>query len=320
MLFILIILVLLNPISSIVAVSGNEPYTPQKIAQELTKFKKDHFKVDIIGYSALGQPIWSVQIGTGKECIILFGAHHGREWMTSLLLMKMADRIGTKMKNHDPNYEILDEISIIFVPMVNPDGVLIQQGKTEIYGKKLRNKWFKMNEGSHDFSRWKANAQGIDLNRQYPAGWNDVQTNYEEPSYKFFKGNKPLQAPESKAAAFLIKKKKPLLISTYHSAGQEIFYRFGHKQHLKRDTKIASEIAALTHYQLAKPPKEASGGGLTDWFIAEYNRPALTIEIGPYMGENELPLKVFPDEWQRNKDVPLTLVKLAKKYIHKKDE
>ena len=31
-----------------------------------------------------------------------------------------------------------------------------------------------MNEGLENFERWKANGIGMDLNRQYPAGWKSL--------------------------------------------------------------------------------------------------------------------------------------------------
>lgn len=57
-----------------------------------------------------------------------------------------------------------------FVPMVNPDGVTLQQEELKAFPISLHASLLEMNEGSKNFKRWKANAKGIDLNRQYKAG------------------------------------------------------------------------------------------------------------------------------------------------------
>ncbi|GAA0327992.1 hypothetical protein GCM10008967_18090 [Bacillus carboniphilus] len=305
------------------SIHTNVPYSPSVLKRDLhgihSKFP-EHVNIQTIGYSVLGYPIWAVQVGSGNYSIVILGAHHGREWLTSTLLMRMIEDTAIKMKNNDPAYKILNDVSITFIPMVNPDGVLIQQGLAEKATKKLSQKWIAMNEGERDFSRWKSNAQGIDLNRQYPAGWPELSDQPNEPSYKFYKGKKPLIAPEARAVSHFLHRKKPLLVATYHSAGREIYYRFGKEQNVKRDTAIATRIAEVTGYKLAKPPKKATGGGLTDWFITEFRRPALTIEIGSYPGETSLPLSIFYEEWLRNRKVPFVLTQLARENIHKKEE
>jgi g-D-glutamyl-meso-diaminopimelate peptidase len=175
-----------------------------------------------------------------------------------------------------------------------------------------------MNGGKGDFSRWKANGVGIDLNRQYPAGWRALG-GPNKPSFQFYKGTRPLQATEAKAITTFVNHIQPLIAVAYHSTGQEIFWNYHNGKNKQRDYSVASEISELTGYQLGMPPKKASGGGFTDWFITKYHRTALTIEISPPMVNSAPPLSAFPEVWRRNQFVGLKLVEEVLN-VHKNKE
>ena len=85
-----------------------------------------------IGQSEKGKNIWAVKLGKGKKSILINGSHHAREWLTTLLIMKMINAYAKayESKSNIDGYStnILDEVSLIFVPLLNPDGVQIQQG------------------------------------------------------------------------------------------------------------------------------------------------------------------------------------------------
>ena len=115
-----------------------------------------------------------------------------------------------------------------------------------------------------------------------------------------------------KVLTTFIREINPEIAVAYHSAGREIFWKYHNGKQLKRDKRIAKKVSKLTGYKLGKPPKQATGGGFTDWFITTYHRPALTIEISPLVGETSPPLSIFNTEWKRNKYVGLTLAEEAK--------
>ncbi|MCL6573777.1 MAG: carboxypeptidase, partial [Bacillus sp. (in: Bacteria)] len=169
-----------------------------------------------------------------------------------------------------------------------------------------------MNEGSNNFERWKANGMGIDLNRQYPAGWESLDIEPASPKYKYYKGQEPLESKEVISLTKFISEVNPSIAVAYHTAGREIFWYYKNGEQLKRDYKVAKRIANLTGYKLGEPEKEAVGGGFTDWFITTYHKPALTIEIGYIVGETNPPISVFTTEWKRNQYVGLKLAEEAK--------
>jgi len=297
-----------------------QTYTYEKMSENLVQLKnayKDLLKIKILGYSHFGRKIYAVQLGTGRKNVLLVGAHHGREWITSMLLMKMLETYAAAAESHMAigklHSELLNDVSLWFVPMLNPDGVTIQQNQLQSFPPGQQNYLMFMNEGWDDYIRWKANGMGVDLNRQYPAGWKDLNTEQQSPSYQFYKGKAPLEAAEAAALVSFVNEIKPSIAVAYHTAGQEIYWKYKNGKNTKRDRALAQKIAKLTGYKLAKPPKNASGGGFTDWFIATCHKPALTIEMSYLVGDRHPPLSVFNEEWKRNKLVGLKLADEAKK-------
>ena len=301
-------------------IQTNKPYSFERLERDINQLREIHkgkLEVKSIGTTHFGRDIWAIKLGKGKKNIVLVGTHHGREWITSMLLMKMlesyADAYEESRKFPLTSASILNDVSIWFVPMLNPDGADIQQNHFERITEEQRDHIKSMNKGSSDFTRWKANGVGIDLNRQYPAGWMRLPKQPSSPHYQFYKGKKPLEGKEVIALTNFIKEVDPSIAVAYHSAGREIFWNYKNGKHLKRDKKIAKKITKLTGYKLGKPPKKATGGGFTDWFITTYHRPAMTIEISYLVGETSPPLSVFKTEWKRNRMVGLKLAAEARK-------
>jgi g-D-glutamyl-meso-diaminopimelate peptidase len=301
-------------------VNPEEIYTYEKMTEDLQKINHvypDVVTINPLGYSHFGRTIWGAKLGRGERNILMVGAHHGREWMTASLLMVMLEKYAEVFQNKG-NYgpfstTIFDEISIWFVPMLNPDGVTIQQQGFQAISPDERGQFFEMNGYSPDFSKWKANGMGVDLNRQYPAGWKNLKENVPIPWYQLYKGDIPLLAQEVQVLSAFTEKIKPLIAVSYHSSGREIFWKYKNGSNLEKDKRLAYKVSMLTGYKLGKPLKNAKGGGFTDWFISSFHKPAMTIEISPLVGETSPPLTIFPEEWERNELVGIFLATEAKK-------
>lgn len=300
-------------------IQTDPPYTYERLHDDLTRLKKTYNSIQIksIGRTRFGRELYAVKLGTGRKNVLLIGAHHGREWLTTVLLVKMLETYAVAYQNHShigtyPS-DFLDDVSLWFVPMLNPDGVAIQQNQLSSFPLAHQYRLRKMNGGREDFIRWKANGMGIDLNRQYPAGWEEIPDKPKRPSYQFYKGNMPLEAPEVIAITKFVQEIQPSAALAYHTAGREIFWRYKNGRHLLRDYILAKKVAKLTGYSLAEPPKQATGGGFTDWFIIAYHRPAMTIEISYLVGDRHPPLSVLQEEWQRNQYVGIKVAEEVKK-------
>jgi g-D-glutamyl-meso-diaminopimelate peptidase len=309
-----------NNVVSAKIVKANKPYTYEMLEDDLAKIQKKYpkkIKIKSIGTTHFDRDIWAIKLGNGKKNVVLIGSHHGREWLTSIMLMKMLESYAASYDEKSlfgfKSHHILNDVSLWFVPMLNPDGVAVQQHDLQRFPPKHQELLVKMNGGSTNFDGWKSNGLGIDLNRQYPAGWESLNRDPAAPSNKFYKGVKPLEAKEVRSLTRFIKEINPSIAVAYHTAGREIFWNYKNGKYLKRDKLIAKRISKLTGYKLAEPAKDAVGGGFTDWFITTYHRPALTIEISYLVGETNPPLSIFTKEWKRNRYVGLKLAAEAKK-------
>lgn len=305
-------------------VNTEEVYTYNALTEDIQKLANRY--PELITYQSLttttyGRKIWAIKLGDGEKAVLLHGAHHAREWMTSSLLMKMLETYAEAYNKNqlisEINPNIIDKVSIWFVPMVNPDGVTLQQFGPYAFPAYIHSNLLRMNKGSHNFKRWKANIHGIDLNRQYPANWERLKGVSKKPSYQYYKGTQPLEAEEVKALVHFTRQIEPEIAASYHSSGNVLFWGF-HQWGLTHTTdfsedyfSIAEKIADITEYKLEEPESHRQGGGYTDWFIEEFEKPALTIEIGDLVEENSLPLFAFPSIWEKNKGIGLFLATKA---------
>lgn len=320
--FLCLVSVFLNPpfIYAQSVLNTKDPYSYDEMERDLFLLK-NQFQIQLqsIGKSEKGRALWAAKLGRGQQSILFVGSHHGREWMTTILLMKMLEEYakayeqGERLGTYPTR--LLDEVSIWFVPMINPDGVSIQQGDLSFLSFTEKLAVWRMNQYTQNWVRWKANAKGVDLNRQYPAGWDEVQAESSRPFYQFYKGRKPFEAIEVQALSRFTKAIQPLLAISYHTSGREIFWYYHNKrEHLLRDYELAKKTAQLTKYKLSIPEGHAIGSGFTDWFITEFDRPAMTIELSYLVDETHPPLSVFPDEWERNQWVGMLLIDEALKW------
>ncbi|MFD1736819.1 M14 family metallocarboxypeptidase [Bacillus salitolerans] len=270
----------------------------------------------MIGKSVDGRNLYAIKLGKGDKEIFINGSHHAREHMTSNLVMEMLDVYSYHYKTKEPYsgydvYEVLNEVSIWFVPMVNPDGVtLVQKGYTSARNP---SQVLKLNNGSTDFSAWKANIRGVDLNRQYPAKWESIRHDPGKPSPQNYKGPAPLSEPETKALVDFTLKHKFKTAVSYHSSGEIIFWHFHQSGAQKdRDFHIGKMLETKTGYRLVDPVSNPSGGGYTDWFISNQKNPAYTPELSPHVGPRPIPLENYDKIWTQNNTVGLMLAHEAK--------
>lgn len=255
---------------------------------------------DSIGNSEEGRAIPVIRIGDpdAENHILIQGAIHAREHMTAWLIMAMAD------------YWLANGIADMpdtcfhLIPMTNPDGVTISQTGTlgdsqlPIYHHDRQTKKTEDTKTAYA-TRWKANALGTDLNRNFPAGWESLQ-DVTAPSFNRYRGSKPLSASESAALADYTLRYPFDITVGYHAFGSLIYYAYGTKQPVNEQSyQLANEMQAVTGY----PPEGSSlteGGGYKDWAMDALGIPSLTIEVGCQsapLKERELPSIFFRNLW-----------------------
>jgi g-D-glutamyl-meso-diaminopimelate peptidase len=304
-------------------VNSSKRYTYEDLEADVKLLKKRYpnlIEVISIGSTKYDRNLYAIKLGHGEKNIFINGAHHAREWMTTTLLMKMLEEYAWHYTKNKPigclSMDILNDVSIWFVPMVNPDGVTLQQKGVQVFPEDVKKDLILMNKGSTDFTRWKANGEGIDLNRQYPANWENLKNISLKRSYQYYKGKKPLQAIEARSLVSFTKEINPEIALSYHSSGRVLYwYYFNNDGVFKRDYLLARKIQTYTGYELVNEKHNRMGGGYTDWFIKTYNKPAFTPEISFLVKETNPPLSVFSEVWERNKQVGLLVAYEARAMI-----
>ena len=262
---------------------------------------------DSIGESVLGTPLYLLKLGLGENHVFCNGAHHANEWITSPLLMKYLENYAGAYASDGQvggiaASELYRRTTLSVVPMVNPDGVNLVTGRLDpastAYFSALS-----MNGTAAGFPEdWKANIRGVDLNLQYPAGWETAKKikyaqGYTKPGPRDFVGPRSLSEPESNAVYRYSRSETFSLSLSYHAQGEVIYWKY-------RDyapdgsEEIGTELSRISGYTLELTPDESGYAGYKDWFIQDLNRPGYTIEVG--IGKNPLPLEQLPEIYRRN--------------------
>lgn len=302
-------------------VNPNQTYSYAKMVKDIEKLEQtypDLIHVQIIGKSEYGRNLYAVSLGKGNATVFINGSHHAREWITTNVNLNMIDKYAHAYQKNGTidGYNaksILNNTTIWFVPMVNPDGVTLQQTGLKYFPKGDHAKLIKMNNGSRNFHRWKANGKGIDLNRQYNARWYTLGGG-SSPTFKNYKGTSPESASETKALLTFVKEINPEMAISYHSSGQIIFWKYGQTgSRYTRDRTYAKQLNKMTGYGLISPARYTGGGGFSDWFSTALKKPAYTIEVSPYVGETHVPLSYFKKIWRENEGIGLYTAKESAK-------
>ena len=261
------------------------------------------------GKSVLGRDILCVRLGKGKRKIFLNGAHHSLEWITSSLLLNYACDYAAALRDEtdfcgENILKIYNSATFYIVPMVNPDGV-----DFVINGIKKANPAYELVKGALGGKNikkyWQANANGVDLNHNYDAYFDEGKKMEQKlgitgANYTRYSGKKPFSEPETQAVKSLFEKEKFDISIAFHSQGEEIYWEYG--QFTPEKSLLEAKIlAAVSEYTLVKNEGLASFGGFKDWFCEEFSRPAFTVEIGK--GENPLPLTHLDDIYERLKEL-----------------
>ena len=266
----------------------------KELKKEIEKLKY-FFDVKIIGRSVFGNEIYALNkvYNPSYKWAIITACIHAREHITTDLIVLFMKKL-TKMKEQKCN--------ISFVPQINPDGVeLVVNGLNNV-SKKYKKKLLKIN-GGDDFKLFKSNANGVDLNNNWNACWEQKFTTKTKPSSQGYYGEKCMSEPEVIALEKWSKSLDLFLSLSYHTKGEEIYFDFFQKEgDKKRDFTIAKVFSSSTGYKI-KSTQDISSGGFKDWCVCELHIPALTIEVGDDSLSHPISKSHLMEIYKKNKNI-----------------
>ena len=237
-----------------------------------------------LGTSEDGRTIWCLRIGNssaGRKIVIDAGIH-AREWLNPQMLMRKSEEV---LRQYVDYKSALNRVCLYVVPMINPDGVCISQsGFGAIRSPKLKKLCKKTKASSRT---WKANARGVNLNFNFPGGWNK-KGKAKKPDGISYPGEKAASEKETKVMMRFINSLSGIQnVLNYHSMGRILYWNYNVESNAplyEKQSALAQKVNSFTGYRLM--PKSIStdpNGGFGDWLIYNKKIPNVTIETGSVM-------------------------------------
>ncbi len=232
-------------------------------------------ELEIIGKSYDNKNLYSIEVGFGKDKIMFEGNIHAAEIAPVLFLTKYAvDLVNKYESNNQEIIDFLNEHKIVIVPTVNPDGY-----EYSIFGKSTidnKDSFVYKNDFNIEQDYYKANINGVDLNRNFPSQTGGLYYYKNDPTYtlvreksterlEYFPGYSLGSEPEVQALIYWMYEhyKSSHAYISIHSAGQVIY---NGKPSLSDEFNILSEKCAeivneYTDYEILGEEYEDEGYG-----------------------------------------------------------
>ncbi len=259
------------------AVGPDQDYkNPQEIedfVREIHAQYPDITEVKSIGKSLEGRDILAIKISDNvrvdevEPTILVNAMHHAREVMTPEIT---TDMISYLTSNYGKLAEVtrwVNETEIWVVPMFNVDG---------------NNKMWDGN------SMWRKNVRdghGVDLNRNYPYGWNSCKGSSASTGAQDYRGTAPASEPETQAMMNLVATIKPVFDISYHSYSEIVIYPYGCRPNKTPTEEAVEIIGAEIGKKINYKPGTAwellynADGGDIDWMYTAHQVIPYVIEV-----------------------------------------
>ena len=291
--------------------TNHSKYSYSELKNDIEKLAEtypDYVQYSVIGKSPDNRNIYELVLGNpdAKKHLLVISNLHAREYMTIQLSMAQIERYCrsyNKKINNTMLAKTLNKVAIHYIPSANPDGTAISQyGFGSIKNKGLRKSLKRMGGSSRT---WKANARGVDLNRNWAIAWRHSG----HRGSAGYRGPKAASEPEVKALVNRVnkieKKGKIVGVVSYHSTGSILYGRCARQatSSVKKQTTRMYKLARkLTGYRLVPTESISQARGCSrEYFLYKRKIPCITLETGH--GSCPLSSGEFGSIWRKNKDV-----------------
>ena len=279
--------------------------------QELRELYGDRMRLNCIGSTKDNRSIFEIVIGNpekAKKHIFFCAGMCGAEYMSTLMCMKQVEYSLCYYESGNYNgfsyQELCENVAIHVIPMLNPDGIMISEEHLAC----VRNadivsdlkKWYERDSSKGGTSLdmdnylmfYYANANGVDLRRNFDYQWSQISydTDEPEPSSKDYRGREAGSEPETRALLAQLTGCKPDLVIVYHTTGSEIKYKYGQEEEVKTAAKsYAEKLADVMNYEVCKDSVGTDGYGSYEGYCNQVKGvPALSV----YLGNGSTPLSL----------------------------
>jgi len=322
-----------NPLLRLQWGTGYSSEDYSEIAKELVSRYPDILAYKSIGYSHDGKEIYSIVMtedvnkAVGRDDFRTFRMHylidagvHGRETVNPAILIKQIEDYAADYykDSHIRDFNLRDILSksvFHFVPLVNPDGHdLAKFGFASLDSDSARDRLSSIED--KDYSQWKANALGVDLNKNFPDfylqdGANGLTDKWQvypgdfysmNPAGEYYPGTSPGSEPETRALMEYMKSFDFRSYVSYHSRGNIVYYEYNWypESYRSNSLELAQKTREVTGYRLI-PDTGAGSGYSTSYHAALSLKPSLTVETLSYYTDlpsgNDTYLEAYERTW-----------------------
>ncbi len=277
--------------------SNTGAYTYQNMVADLNALQAafPSMQMSVLANTVDGRQIYHVVVGNPQapHQILVHAGIHAREYIVSQLAMReiaslLVMQQGNLLYQGQSVAALLQNTCIHFVPMVNPDGITLVQGGIDALNTeaaKAQVQSIIAADGATNVSsylrQWKNNINGVNLNRNFDAYWQEATPKVNHPSNMNYKGTAAECEIESKALADLCRQIMPDYTISYHTQGRVIYWYFGETGTYKAKAQyLANVVHQNSGYEISNTWSQTDAAGFKDWAELKLDIPSVTIECG----------------------------------------
>lgn len=272
--------------------------------KKMAQFYQDVMELSVLASTVDNNNIYCARLGNkeAKKKVLIQSTMHAREWLNSQLVMKMLERCCRYY--YSGKYDgilyskLFDNVCFYIVPMLNPDGVNISQyGLSKVKSASLKKLVKKFGKGR--YSRWKANARGVDLNRNFSVGFRKDTAKGTKRGSEGYSGPYATSEKETRAIIKLIDTINPKAVINYHEAGRVIYYT--------KNSSLLSTVKRQTGYRHIRESVSGANGSFGDYLTKRgivWCTPETCVGLAPVSHSQ------FYYEWGKHRDMIPAIAKL----------
>ena len=301
-------------------VEDYDMYTYEEMEEDIRALQARYpglLRSEVTGTSADGRNLYLLSIGAenAPHHILVHAGIHAREYSNPLLVMEQLEQCLDYYDNGrfmGMSYrELFANTAVHIIPMVNPDGIAISQfgeaalRSPDLVGMVRACYAYDVAAGRTQspyegyLARWKANARGVDLNKNFPFGFG-VGVRAVQPSYAGYCGLLPFSEPESASLGAVTLRYQPSVIINYHSMGEVAYWDTSESRYTEINRGFSSYMLTLVPYR--RMGSSGATGSYLDW-IYSGDSPVRSITFETGNVECPLPAGQYPKIWVQHGNV-----------------